>query len=281
MSRSTFTLLAAVAVWLSSLETAVAQSSRSSDSQSQALSATTDESRTPSTARGFRMGNDGVVEGRIHMIAGDSLDLVPIPYAHITFMRNRRFVAQGRTNAEGRFAIRGLTAWSVYSVFISSTKSIAALSAPVIPDTAGQGAANSSGSRATMAVLPRINQFRILPATRNTNGDDPYIDVQALPREDFIVALQSGLFDNGAGAGGGGAGAGAGAGNGGGGGGGGGGLDGAALGLAAAVAIGFAAAQNDDELPLASPFEPTLTPEQFGATGGGELFPAGSGVITD
>ena len=71
-------------------------------------------------------------------------------------------------------------------------------------------------------------------------------------------------------------------GGGGGSGGGGGGLGGAAIlaGLAAG-AIGF----DDDEaqLPLASPFfpEPILDPEQFGATGGGESFPAGSGVITD
>lgn len=94
-------------------------------------------------------------------------------------------------------------------------------------------------------------------------------------------------LDDGAGVGGGGVGAGAGSGagtGGGGGGGGGGGSLGGGLGLGVIAFAAAAIAFNDDNeapLPLASPFEPTLNPEQFAATGGGESFAASSGVITD
>ena len=93
-----------------------------------------------------------------------------------------------------------------------------------------------------------------------------------------------GLNDTGGGAAQGAA-SGTGAGGGGTGGGGGGGGGGAAIGGLGSLAFAAAAigSNNNRTLRLASPFfpEPFLTPEQFGATGGGELFPAGSGVITD
>jgi hypothetical protein len=260
MSRSTFLMLLVVAAGWGFTRQSMAQTQgKAGDNAIARGQEPLPESRMPGTARGFRMRLDGMTEGRVGTVDPSTLDLVPLPNAIISFMQNRRFIAQGRSNAEGRFAVRGLTPWAVYSVYVSTSAYVGVTAAPVYPDApaapaAGVPAGGAPADAATTAGHPA----RHLVAALLANGD--YLEVQLVPRDDFLTALQSGVMGDGTG----GAGAGAvvggggttGSGVGGGGGGGAGGFGGLGGALGAAAAIGFAAGASEGENQPSSSFAP-------------------------
>jgi hypothetical protein len=208
-------------------------------------------------AGGFIMRN-GEVVGQVATVEGSGT-LVPLPFATVTFMQNRRFVAQGRTNRNGQFSVRGLTPSAVYSVIVTSRDSIAIVGA-VVREAAG--GASASNVKNEIRLVANRQQF----ASLKQAGDS--MIVQAIPRDDFFAALQGGLFGDpgsmgpggggvpgGLGGGGGGAGGGSGGGSGGGGGGGGG-LGGLLAGAAGAIGFAAAASEGFGDDDAASPFGP-------------------------
>src|SRR5437660_8481368 len=76
--------------------------------------------RAPGDARGFVMRLDGMVVGRITTVDPSTFNLIPLSGANVTFLQNRRVMAQGRTGEDGTFAIQGLTPWALYSVVVRS-----------------------------------------------------------------------------------------------------------------------------------------------------------------
>src|SRR5947209_10956287 len=103
--------------------------------------------RAPGDARGFVMRLDGIVVGRITTVDPSTFNLIPLPGATVTFLQNRRVMAQGRTAEDGTFAIQGLTPWALYSVVVRSADSVGAAAIPVRPDgpTAEAAAASKAG----------------------------------------------------------------------------------------------------------------------------------------
>jgi hypothetical protein len=66
------------------------------------------------------MRPDGTVVGRVNYIDRNTLNLVPIPNALVSFLQDRRVVGQAVTDTRGMFAVKGLTPWAVYSVIAAS-----------------------------------------------------------------------------------------------------------------------------------------------------------------
>src|SRR5690349_12201615 len=98
-------------------------------------------SRAPGDARGFVMRLDGMVVGRVATVDPSTFNLVPLRGAMITFVQNKRVIAQGRSADDGTFAIPGLTPWALYSVIVRSSDSVAAFAVPVRPEGPGAEAA--------------------------------------------------------------------------------------------------------------------------------------------
>lgn len=217
--------------------------------------------------RGLYVRPDGTTVGRVTSIDRSSLLLVPIPNTVVSFLVDRKIVAQAVTDQSGMFMVRGLTPWSVCSVVMSSPNWVCMYSMvirPYDPATDQQRAAGGElGANAGW-----VNEIRLTSLVQAEDGAEGELaaDLQAVPREDFIAALQNDLLGtNPAGGptapiapGGGTAGAGSGGGGGGGGGGGDGGLGGALIGAAAGAAIGAALGSDDSDDQPASPFQPPI-----------------------
>jgi len=227
-------------------------------------------------ARGLYIRPDGNTIGRVSSIERNTLRLMPVRGALVSFLQDSRIVAQGVTDEQGMFAVQGLTPWGVYSITTSSQNFVCMFATVIRPLNHPQapGAdASSLGERA--GVTPGwVNEIRFVSMLQPAEGpsaddggaegvlDNELHAFQLLPREDFLAALRSGLFGpdaTGAAPGGAfpGTGGGMGGGMGGGGGGGGGGGLGAGLigaGIGAGVGAAIGASQSDNN--QASPFQP-------------------------
>lgn len=229
-------------------------------------------------ARGLALRPDGTCVGQVSFIDPSTLTLIPVPNAIVTFLQDRRVVAQQRTGVTGQFAVKGLTPSAIYSMFVTNADWFCAISIVTVP--VGPEAVDNNPSASSQAV----NRFALLVskpgeskvtvkataaklAKLNASFQPAdLLQVQMIPREDFIAALRMGVLGNdlgGIGPGGvpggvpGGAGGGAGGGtggggSGGGGGGGGGGIGGllGAAGIAAGIAAG--ASRNNRARPLSN-----------------------------
>lgn len=71
-------------------------------------------------ARGLYMRPDGTLVGRVNYIDRNTLLLVPVPNALISFVQERKVIGQAVTDTHGMFAVKGLTPWAVYSVIAAS-----------------------------------------------------------------------------------------------------------------------------------------------------------------
>jgi hypothetical protein len=87
----------------------------------------------PRRARGLYVRPDGMTVGRVHYIDRNTLNLVPVADARITFLQHRRIIAQGVTDEQGVFAVPGLTPWAVYSVAAASEDWVGMFSAVIRP----------------------------------------------------------------------------------------------------------------------------------------------------
>jgi len=218
--------------------------------------------------RGLYVRPDGTTVGRVTYIDRSSLLLVPIPNTVVSFLVDRKVVAQAVTDESGTFMVRGLTPWSVCSVVMSSPNWVCMYSMvirPYDPATAQQRAAGSEPG-VNAGWVNEIRLVSLVQAEDGAEGDGALAaELQAVPREDFIAALQNDLFGTNP-AGGpaaapmapGGGYAGGGGGGGGAGGGGDGGLGGALIGAAAGAAIGAALGSGDSDGQPASPFQPPI-----------------------
>jgi hypothetical protein len=236
-------------------------------------------------ARGLYMRPDGKVVGRVNYINRSSLQLFPVPNARVSFMQQRRVMAQGITGQDGVFEVSGLSAWGVYSVVISSDDWVMTVSTVTRPTDHDDdhGSRGLSPQPSAEAKNLMTNEIRLVSTNmtllqdaeagdendenENVNNDDgdrddymdyEFLEFQTIPREDFIAALQQGLFGTdvfgpGGGPTGGLGGPGGGGGSGGGGGGAGAGAALGALGAGLGAAAGLAGQHGGE---LASPFTP-------------------------
>jgi hypothetical protein len=251
-------------------------------------------------ARGLRMRADGTVVGQVGYIDQNTLTMQPVPDTVVTFIQNRVVIAQQKTGPNGEFEVKGLTPSALYSVFVNHSNWFAITATVTLPHQAPKVAGK-------MAAKEPVNRFGVLVSTEGTSQvpvaltaatqarlaklqqEDPQSEVEVLqiqlvPREDFVAALRSGVLGTdlggtipgiagggvgggfggvggglgGGGAGGGGAGGGgAGAGGGGGGGGAGGALGGLGGAAGALGAIGASASSSSTSRSRrASPFTP-------------------------
>ena len=234
----------------------------------------------PRRARGIYIRPDGMTVGRVSSIDRATLRLVPVPKALVSFLRDRKIIAQAVTDERGIFAVAGLTPWSVCSITASAADSVCMFSAVIrpIPQAVVEGDGQQAAADDAEVRAGWVNEFHFVSMTQDADdsGDDQggdedeYLDLrlnefQTMPREDFLAALRAGLFGSDAGGlppapmypGGGYGGAGAG---GGGGGGGGGGttpdLNKCLIGAGIGAGIGAALGSDDDDDRPASPFQP-------------------------
>lgn len=161
-------------------------------------------------ARGLRMRADNAVTGQVSYIDENTLSLHAVPGTVVTFVQNRKVVAQVRTTDTGEFEVEGLTPSATYSVFLNHPKWFAVTAAVIIPQ---QGAKVAKGAEKTAANTR--NQLGVLVSTQggvrvpaqltaatrsklvNQIDDQPATDVlliQMVPREDFVTAFQSGVL---------------------------------------------------------------------------------------
>ena len=185
-------------------------------------------------ARGLYIRPDGNTIGRVSSIEHNTLRLMPVRGALVSFLQDSRIVAQGVTDEQGMFAVQGLTPWGVYSVTTSSQDFVCMFATVIRPVNLPQapGAdARSLGERA--GVTPGwVNEIRFVsmlqpaedastesgqsagtpqpaaeqgsegaaqPGLADDGGPEDYLDYelhefQLLPREDFLAALRGGLF---------------------------------------------------------------------------------------
>lgn len=206
-------------------------------------------------ARGLRLNDNGLVVGYVAQIEPNSLNLIPVPNAIVSFVQNMKVVAQAKTNVEGRFAVDDLSPLATYSMFVNSGSFVAAFGTCVLPPEEDDTASAMKVSNDFLFVS-RIATPEDDGGVPDASGEARYHVVQTVPWEDFYAAVNQGLFGNvqgpvtspppltgpgaGGGAGGGGGGAGAGA------------ALGAAFGAAAAAGA-LGAGQDED---LATPFTP-------------------------
>jgi hypothetical protein len=202
------------------------------------------------------MDKSGFVHGYVDYIDPHSLDQIPVPDALVTFMQNRRIVAQAKSGRHGFFSVKGLTPYATYSLFVRSPQWVCVFGTYVLPvDAEVENSVSASQNRLVFVSLPEDEEE---DTVGSATGDPAYHAIQTVPWQDFLSALRQGVFGD----------LGVGIpgppitgpipGVGGGGGGGGGGAAGA--GAAAAVLGGAAAAGGDGgpgrRRPVATPFEP-------------------------
>ncbi len=87
----------------------------------------------PRRTRGLYIRPDGNTVGRVNYIDRSTLLLVPVPNAMVSFLQDRKIVAQGLTDANGMFAVSGLTPWAVYSVTAASQDWVCMFSTVIRP----------------------------------------------------------------------------------------------------------------------------------------------------
>ena len=89
---------------------------------------------------------DGTLVGTVNQIDPHSLHYVPAPDVDIAFIQNRRIIAKVRTNADGRFTVKGLSSRAVYSVISRTSGAYSAVSFVVMAaEEAENTAATPSG----------------------------------------------------------------------------------------------------------------------------------------
>jgi hypothetical protein len=214
---------------------------------------------------------DGTTVGRVKAIDRSTLLLKPVVGALVSFLQDRKIVAQGLSDEHGTFAVRGLTPWGVYSVTMSASDSVCMFAVVVLPPENDGDRAETSAEKGVGVTPGWVNEIRFASLAEDSddgsNGHMELNDFQVIPREDFLAALQNGAFGSdtgglpptgmlpggGTGMGGGGMGGG---GGGGAGGGGGGGLGGALIGAGVAAGLGAALGGDDEDVQQASPFAP-------------------------
>ncbi len=216
-------------------------------------------------ARGlyFHTRPDGTTVGRVKAIDRSTLLLEPVVGALVSFLQDRKIVAQGLTDEHGTFAVRGLTPWGVYSITMSASDSVCMFAVVVLPpENDGDRAETSGAAEKGVGVTPGwVNEIRFTTLAEDggdgSSGHSEVNDFQVIPREDVLAALRAGLFGSDTGGlppagmlpGGG-------TGVGGGGAAGGGGLGGALIGAGIGAGIGAALGGDDEDNVQASPFAP-------------------------
>jgi hypothetical protein len=189
---------------------------------------------TPRRARGLYIRPDGMTVARVNYVDRNTLSLVPVANARVSFIQHRRIVAQALTDERGVFAVSGLTPWGVYSVTAASMDWVCMFSAVIRPyDHSNDHPHRSPDALPTYEPLPsigatfgRINEIRFVStnladdddsdeqltpsaaavaASQNRRAQDSdgtvddfldyeFHEFQLIPREDLVAALRAGLF---------------------------------------------------------------------------------------
>lgn len=229
-----------------------------------------------SRGRAVRIDKDGFVYGYVHYIDPHSLEQVPVSGAIVTFMQDCVITAQAKSGADGRFAVKGLSPYAVYSMFVRSELWVCMMGTYVLPEDSGEApvaADDTAMNKARTNTFTFASQPLVVEGTDNVQsaeGDPRIHAIQVVPLRDFICAIQQGLFGDICGGVGGGACCPLPAG-GAGGGGGGAGYGGAAAAALAAAAAAWGSGAGGEDNELASPF----SPGNGGSSGGGD---GGNGV---
>jgi hypothetical protein len=216
--------------------------------------------RKPSDAqaRGVRMDQDGFAYGYVDFVDSHSLDQLPVSGAVVTFVQQGRVIAQAKTGADGRFSVQGLSPLAVYSMFVRSDRWVCIQGTYIMPEApVVEAAADDVPDRFVYTSLQEADERN---TGQSATGDPRVHAIHVIPLDDFVAAIQMGVFGNICGGVGVGGGCAACCGPmGGGGGGGAGGLGGVGLGAAAAAAAAGAAwgaGASNEGGELASPFSP-------------------------
>jgi len=216
-------------------------------------------------ARGLYIRPDGTLVGRVNSIDRNTLLLVPVPNALVSFVQDRKVIGQAVTDTRGMFSVKGLTPWGVYSVLVAAkdhVSTFATVARPFDhdPDQSEPEGSSEKGVGLKPGWVNEIQFVAMMAEDEGTPADDEGTPadaevnvIQVIPREDFIMALREGLFGfdaslppppgGSAGVGGGGGGGVAGGGDG---------VIGAAIGAGIGAAIGAGESDKD----RASPFTP-------------------------
>jgi hypothetical protein len=189
---------------------------------------------TPRRARGLYIRPDGMTVARVNYVDRNTLLLVPVANARVSFIQHRQIVAQGLTDERGVFAVSGLTPWGVYSVTAASMDWVCMFSAVIRPyDHHDDHPHRKLDPTPTPEPLPAIgassgwmNEIRFVSTNLadDDNSDEPptplvseesaaqservadtdgtvddfldyeFLEFQLMPREDLVAALRAGLF---------------------------------------------------------------------------------------
>jgi hypothetical protein len=158
-------------------------------------------------ARGVHLRADGTLVGQVDYIDQSSLRLYPVSNAIVTFVQNRAVIAQVRTDSKGGFEAKGLSPAGVYSLFVTHRDWFSAMAVV----TVGHDPANSGLLKEAKGKTP-VNRLGVLVSTQGgvqtpvtataaararvtrTETDIEILEIQMIPREDFVAALRTGVL---------------------------------------------------------------------------------------
>ena len=153
---------------------------------------------TPRRARGLYIRPDGMTVARVNYIDRNTLSLVPVANARISFIQHRLIVAQALTDERGVFAVSGLTPWGVYSVTAASMDWVCMFSAVIRPydhhDDHPHRSLDPAPTQESPPVIGasfgRMNEIRFVSA--DLADDDNNSDEQLMPLLAAEDAAQNG-----------------------------------------------------------------------------------------